>query len=389
MITPADIRQKAARLYLPFLQAWLQGCAFFPLDFPVGTLPKDYVELRAAVRALQAQSSEERGYGYAIQYQVQQTRRLGTQTLPARVLIETEQDFLRLLAKEEEFQHFRQDVALIRAQLPQLEAWLLHYPQKVIALHGLWNDLLAVCAYFLHHPRPGLYIRELPINVHTKFIEQHRGFIRELLEQLLPPTAITPDATTFEQRFGLREKEPYVRLRLLDQQLHTHCSLPLSELSVPLSQFAAFDFLSEQCCIITENEMTFLTLPSQPRAFALFGGGFQVGSLQAVPWLATCPIFYWGDLDAQGFQILSSLRALFPHVTSLMMDQETFIAFSVFSVPGTPTPVRQLPHLTSEERALFLHLAENNLRLEQERISHAYALKKLAVQGLAQAENIN
>src|SRR5579884_3503456 len=262
MITPADIQQKAARLYLPFLQAWLRGSAFFPLDFPVGTLPKDYVELRDAVRALQAQSSEKRGYGYVIQYQVQQTRRMGTQTLPVHVLIETEEDFLRLLAKEEEFQHFRQDVELIRAQLPQLEAWIQQYPQKVIALHGLWNDLLAVCTYFLHHPRPGLYIRELPINVHTKFIEQHRGSVRELLEHFLPPSAITPDATTFEQRFGLREKEPHVRLRLLDQQLHTHRGLPLSELSVPLSQFAAFDFLSGQCCIITENEMTFFRLPA-------------------------------------------------------------------------------------------------------------------------------
>lgn len=378
MLTPSDIQQKAARLYLPFLQAWLQGSAFFPLDFPVGRLPADYVELRDAVRELQAQSSEQRGYGYTIHYQVQQTRRMGTQTLPVRVLIETEQDFLRLLMKEDEFQHFRQDVALMRAQLPQLEAWLQQYPQKVIAGHGLWTDLLAVCTCFLRHPRPNLYIRELPINVHTKFIEQHRGLVRELLEQLLPPEAIPADATTFEQRFGLREKEPFVRLRLLDQQLHAHHGLPLNELSVPLSQCAALAFLSGQHCIITENEMTFLTLPPQSHAFALFGGGFQVSNLQAISWLATCPILYWGDLDAQGFQILSSLRSLFPHVTSLMMDQETLATFSAFCVPGTPTPVRQLPHLIPAEHALFLHLAENNLRLEQEHISHAYALKKLA-----------
>ncbi len=377
MITPSDIQQKAARLYLPFLQAWLQGSAFFPLDFPVGRLAADYVELRSAVRELQAQSREQRGYGYTIQYEVQQTRRMGTQTLPVRVLIETEQDFLRLLAKEDEFQQFQQDVALIRAQLPQLESWMQQYPQKVIARHGLWEDLLAVCCYFLQHPRPGLYIRELPINVHTKFIEQHRGIVRELLEQLLPPEAILAQAPTFEQRFGLREKEPLLRLRLLDHQLHTHYTLPLTELSVPLSQFAALAFLRSQRCIITENEMTFLTLPPQRNTFALFGGGFQVSSLQAIAWLAECPILYWGDLDAQGFQILSSLRSLFLHVTSLMMDRETLSTFSAFCVPGTPSPVRQLPHLNPAEHDLFLHLAENNLRLEQEHISHAYAVRKL------------
>ncbi len=377
MITPSDIQQKAARLYLSFLQAWLQGSAFFPLDFPVGRLPADYVELRNAVRELQAQSREQRGFGYTIQYQVQQTRRMGTQTLPMRVLIETEQDFLRLLDKVDEFHRFQQDVELIRAQLPQLEAWMQQYPQKVIAQHGLWGDLLAVCSYFLQHPRPGLYIRELPINVHTKFIEQHRSILRELLEQLLPPEAISVQAPTFEQRFGLREKESLLRLRLLDHQLHTHHGLPLNELSVPLSQSAALDLLRGQCCIITENEMTFLTLPAQRNTFALFGGGFQVSSLKDISWLAECPILYWGDLDAQGFQILSSLRALFPHVTSLMMDRETLSTFSAFCVPGTPSPVRQLPHLTAAEHDLFLHLTENNLRLEQEHISHAYAVKKL------------
>src|SRR5262249_1385055 len=57
-------------------------------------------------------------------------------------------------------------------------------------------------AYFVEHPRPQCYIRELPVRVHTKFVEQHAGILRELLEFLLPPEAIQPDAKTFTQRFG-------------------------------------------------------------------------------------------------------------------------------------------------------------------------------------------
>jgi hypothetical protein len=82
-------------------------------------------------------------------------------------------------------------------------------------------------------------------------------------------------------------------------------------------------------------------------------------------------------LDAQGYQILSGLRAFFPHVLSVMMDWETLSAFSEFCVASTPCLIRQLPHLTHEEHALFLHLVENNLRLEQEHISHAYAVRWL------------
>ena len=377
MLTPGDIRQKAARLCLPFLRAWLQEERFFPLDLPVGRLPTDYLALRKAARDLQAQSKEQRGFGYTLEYQVQQKRVSGTQTLPVRVVIETEQDFLRLIEKEVEFGQFRQDVALIRALLPQLEDWMRRYPQRVIEQHEIWSDLLTVCRYFLEHPRPQMYMRELPIGVHTKFIEQHRGIVRELLEQILPAEGMTPEAVSFEQRFGLREKEPQVRVRLLDGQLQKRYNLPLTELNVPASQFVTLDLLRGQRCIVAENEMTFLTLPPQQDTFALFGGGFMVHNLARIPWLAECPIFYWGDLDAQGFQILSRLRAVFPHVTSVMMDQETLSAFADFCVESTPCPIRQLPHLTPEEHDLFLHLAESSLRLEQERISHTYALTQL------------
>ncbi len=373
MITPGEIRQKAARLYLPFLLAWLRAEAFFPVDFPVGKLPTDYVQLRAWVRDLQAQ----RHHGYTLEYQARQKRFSGQQTLPARVVIETEQDFLRLIEREEEFDKFQQDVALIRDQMPQLEGWMERYPQRVIEQHERWTELLAVCRYFLDHPRPQLYLRELPVGVHTKFIEQNRGILRELLEQILPAEMIEAEAETFEQRFGLREKEPLVRVRLLDGQLEKQYRLPIDELSIPVSQFAALELLRGQCCIITENEMTFLALPAQRDAFALFGSGFMVHNLARVPWLAECPIYYWGDLDAQGFLILSRLRSLFPHVSSLMMNWETFSTFADYCVEGTPCPVRQLPHLTLEEHDLFVYLAEHNLRLEQERISHSYVLRSL------------
>lgn len=379
MITAGDIRQKAERLYLPFLRAWLQETAFFPILFPVGKLPTDYLELRKAARALQAQSKEQRGFGYTLEYQVQQKRFSGEQTLPIRVVIETERDFLQLVEKEVAFRDFQQDVTMIRERLPQLEEWMIRYPQRVIEQHGTWLDMLTVCQYFLDHPRPQLYIRELPISIHTKFIEQHRGIVRELLEQLLPADAIMSDANTFEQRFGLREKEPFVRVRLLDGQLSQRYGLPITELSVPVAQFAALDVLRGQRCIVTENEMTFLTLPPQQNTFALFGGGFTVGNLEGIPWLTECPILYWGDLDAQGFQILSRLRSHFPHVVSIMMDRETLNMFAAYCVESTPCTIQRLPHLTPEEHDLFLYLAEHCLRLEQERISHHYALKHLNV----------
>lgn len=377
MITPAEIIEKAGRLYLPFLRSWVQGETFFPRSFPVGLLPLSrYVELREGVQRLIAQSKEQRGYGYIIEFESRRTRKYEPQNLPKKVVIETEHDFLRLIAKEQAFINFQQDVLLIREQQPCLYEWIIAHPQRINEYHGYWPDLLTVCAYFVEHPRPQCYIREIPVHVHTKFIEQHTGVLRELLEVLLPLEAIQPEAKTFAQRFGLREDESLMRVRLLDHQLSKRYGLPLTDLCLPHSQFTQLPLQTERC-IVTENKMVFLTLPAFPRTFAIFGEGFTVSHLSAIPWLLHCPIFYWGDLDAHGFQILSLLRAAFPHVISVMMDEATFQAFSDFYVEGTPCTAQQLPHLTPEEQALFQHLAKENIRLEQERIPHKYALQRL------------
>ena len=347
MITPTEILQKASRLYLPFLQSWVRGETFFPRSLPVGSLPlSNYTQLREGVQLLIAQSKEQRGYGYTLDFEIHRTRRYEPQNLPKRVVIETEQDFLRLLAKEQECANFQQDVALLHERQPRLHEWILAHPQRVIDYHGHWPGLLEVCAYFVEHPRPHCYIRELPIPVHTKFVEEHAGILRELLETLLPPEAIQADAKTFARRFGLREDEPLLRVRFLDNQLTQHYGLPLTDLSMPYSQFVQLHLHTERC-IITENKMVFLTLPAFPRTFALFGEGFTVRSLRLIPWLTHCPIYYWGDLDAHGFQILSLLRETFPHVISVMMDETTLQIFSAFCVEGMPCAIEQLPHLTA------------------------------------------
>jgi hypothetical protein len=376
MITPTEITRRAERLYLPFLHAWLHGEDFFPQAFPVGKLPMDYLELSAGVARLLKGAKSQHGLGYAVYLRPQETRRHGLQSLPVRILIDSEYDLLRLIGKEAEFTAFRADVALIRAQVPQLEAWLAQHPARVIEYHDEWPDLLRVCEYFLAHPWPQCYIRELPIAAHTKFVEGHTGILRQLLDALLPPQGIDQAENMFERRFGLRYDEPLVRVRLLDPDLQRQLRLPFSDVSAPLSQFARLE-LGGHRCLIVENKMTFLTLPTMRDTFALFGGGFNVGLLSGIEWLADCVLLYWGDLDAQGFQILSLLRAAFSAATSLLMDEATFTAFRAFAVPGTPSAIAEVPHLTPPERALSDLLARENLRLEQERISQSYVIAHL------------
>lgn len=371
-ITPDAIGERAQRFYLPYLRAWVCGEPFFPQSFPVGKLPTEYGALREAVRRLQAGERAVAGAGYTLEMRTQQTHRYGAQSLPTRVVFATARDLLAEVGKADEFAAFTRDVALIREQLPALEDWLRARPQQVLAFAGVWPELCRVCLYFQAHPLPQRYIRELPIAVHTKFIEEHVGILRELLDALLPPEAVNSSVTPFEKRYGLRYDEPLIRLRVLDSALCERYRLPCSDLSTPLSQFAALR-LGHPRCIVTENKLTFLTLPDLPGTIAIFGRGFQVELLGEIDWLRSCPVYYWGDLDAQGFQILSQVRARLPQVRSVMMDRETLDAFRAFAVQGHPAPLVELPHLTAAEQAMYTLLAQQQLRLEQERISYEYA----------------
>lgn len=58
-----------------------------------------------------------------------------------------------------------------------------------------------------------------------------------------------------------------------------------------------------------------------------------------------------------------------------MIDLPTFEAYRAFAGPGTPCAVEILPHLHPAEQAALAHIAENALRLEQEKIDQAYAAR--------------
>jgi hypothetical protein len=379
MISPAEIVGKLERQYASVLQASVRGETVFPLTLPVGQIPKkDFLQLRQSIEALKAGSKEVLGYGYGIEFESVNVRGADRQTLPTRIVVDTQADYLRLLKRKREFDDFIKDVDLIRARLPDLTTWIEANPLQVIKYHGKWAQLLMVCEYFQAQPRPYLYIRELPIPVHTKFIEEYEGILRDLLDITLPAHAVDTTERHFERRYGLRYDEPLIRFRILDPELLSHYHLPFADVSVPLSAFITFD-LSGRASIIVENKMSFLTLPPTRNAFAIFGSGFKVEGLASVPWLAHCPIYYWGDLDAQGFQILSLLRSTFPHVSSVMMDEQTLVLFSERVREGKATSITRLPFLSVVEHTVYEKLVQHNWRLEQEQIDYRYVMEQLEI----------
>ncbi|MBI3352769.1 MAG: hypothetical protein HY036_09350 [Nitrospirae bacterium] len=388
MITPEEIKKEAQSWYKAFLSASLRNEAFFPREIRFGKIKASetlgsFSKIQGEIQNLKLHSRERSGYGYVVDFIKRKDKKIGEQYFPQKIYFENRDEYLKFIAKEKEFQKFRVVADQIRESIPALDPWICRHPFKVIDHLHQWGDLIKVCRYFLAHPKPSLYIRELPIVVHTKFIEENKSIIRGLLDFLIGDQADQSE-NNFEKKFHLKRDEPLIRIRILDQKIARKSFYGLSDLSIPQSQFCQLDLECRRVFILENktnfsNIFNFLTFPYLEASIAVFGKGFQLELLKEAKWLEEKQIIYWGDIDPHGFQILSQLRSHFPHTRSLMMDFETFSHFNEFRVDSPEIRVVKLENLTHEENQLFerlLNLKDKN-RLEQEKINHAFALQKI------------
>ncbi|WP_268224508.1 Wadjet anti-phage system protein JetD domain-containing protein [Sinomicrobium oceani] len=370
MITPQEIKSKTERKYISFLQSLVEQKPFEKLvirgdkSYTKSSLP----EFEKEIQQIVSQSKEKKGFGYTLEFQQIKTKYLGTQDLPISIYFETEKDFLRFLGKEKEVELFNVNVDRIIKTFPELKEWVIKNPAKVIASETEWENILKVCQYFKQNSKPNLYIRELPIKVHTKFIERYQSVIKELLNVLIPEH-INSEEREFEKRFNLKFAEPQIRFKILDKKISQKFFSGIDDIAIPVSQFEGLDLPVERV-IIFENKTNFytaLTLPKMDRAIALFGSGFSVSNLKNVHWFTDKEILYWGDIDVQGFEILSQCRSYFSHTESILMDKTTFQKFFENDM-GKPTNISVGLNLTKQELQLYELLKVNNWRLEQEKI---------------------
>lgn len=377
MITPQEIKKKAERKYVSFLQSLVVNT---PYEKLVIRGDKKYTksslqEFEKELQLINSQSKAKKGFGYTLEFQQVRTKHLGTQDLPTSIYFDTENDYLKFLGKKNEAELFVGIVSKITVSFPGLKEWIIKNPIKVIQYQTEWESILKVCRYFKQSPKPNLYIRELPINVHTKFIERNQSVIKDLLDILISDYN-NKGEKQFEKRFNLKYAEPQVRFKILDKEVSQKYFSGIDDVSIPVSQFEALDLPVEKV-IVFENKTTFytaLTLPKMDKAIALFGSGFSVSNLKNVYWFKDKALLYWGDIDAQGFEILSQFRCYFPQTKSILMNKITFENFFE-NDSGTPTNISVQLNLTDEEQQLYDILKTNNWRLEQEKIPFDYVNK--------------
>ena len=394
------------------LKAWNSGALLREVLEPSGVYPRrralkrptaaqllsDYAAVREWASALSAGAG-----AYALETVEAGRRTVGSNRIPAAVVFAAVEDEVAFVGKTREADRFRSLAESLGALDGSLVSWASRRPLKLLELGSDALTAARVALWLRSNPSPGIYVRQLGLpEVHTKFVERHRQVIEQMLTALTAgsePTdageaddfADAPDADAaledgagrtpaarFARRHGFLHPPELVRFRILDPDVDAFGAA--QDVTVTAEAFGALK-LPVHTVIATENQVNFLAVPEQEGALALYGGGYGFASLRDAAWLRDCRILYWGDIDTHGFRILDQLRAIHPHVESVLMDEETLLAHRDFW--GTePSPSQaKLARLTQPERAIYETLVndkyETRLRLEQELIRWDWVLDHL------------
>ena len=399
--TPADLRLQVQKLWDKgdLLSLCVQGAVMPPLRLrltgPSSTeLTERFDDVRMWMKALGCNTQQSEAPPYRVVMREFRHRVLGNNAVPTEIWLDTLDDALAMIGKQDDCMRFARLVQLTREQHPVLLPWLEKRPLNALALAQAWSGLLAVVTWLQAHPRPGIYLRQVGVSgVDSKFIEAHRGVLSELFDLALPAEAMDTSASgvsQFSRRYGFKDKPLRIRFRLLDASIARGVTglFPAdAELDITLTQA---DFAKLQLPVnrvfFTENEVNFLAVPPLRGSMVVFGAGYGFDVLAGAAWLQQCSIHYWGDIDTHGFAILDQLRAQLPHVQSLLMDRPTLMAHPDHW-GEEPQPVsRDLRRLNAAESALFDDLRHKrlqskagiSLRLEQERIDFGWLLQAIA-----------
>lgn len=267
-----------------------------------------------------------------------------------------------------------------RARLSEITSRFPHTPDMPRTLRAIevYSDidfalLLTTAAWFEHNDALGYTPRQVPIpGLHAKWLNTHQSQILALSRrkslELLP---------RHPSRIHFTYLDPAHRAA----GGRIHDSATVGDSFTPSYR--------PTTVVISENKDTAIHFPPIPGAIAVEGEGFGGKTAAAFPWVSgAASLYYWGDIDAHGFEILNGWRADGVPATSLLMDIATYRRYEPYGTntdrhgvllqPGTPKP---LPHLTTEEIRVYQCLLDPALathrRIEQERIPLEAALEAM------------
>lgn len=376
MITVLDAKTRLAKSFQKKLATW--AVAPFGLDSPVslGLKPPTDRQATAALSTVGQwveQWSRVEVPDVEIIWETRRWPNSGTQKIPVRFEASSPAGLARFLSLSRRWntQHERAQRLLTLQDSADDQTTNLHFAiTKVLAKVELLSDadfdsVFDVLAWLNRHPNSGLFARQIPVEgIDSKWFERHNSIVRPL-----------HIALGGDDDLGLASIPKQYRVRFLDPSISP---AGIDDLMAPLSTLARIT-AEPHTVLIVENLQTLLALPNLPGVVAVHGAGYDVRWCADIPWIAAAQLLYWGDLDADGLNILARLRGVLPDVRSIMMDPSTLRRFENLAVPDPNGAGKSLlSGLRDGEIAAYQLIQElGGLRLEQERVDWLFALSQI------------
>jgi hypothetical protein len=343
---------------------------FWPHAFPLGqtsstNLASDFAAAATWAATWRAWSS---AHGLPLRTRARRIHNTD-QELPTHLVVPNADHAARLCGRHwpHRLERGRQRASALADHFPHLiEARLL--ATTVAAVDELSDvDFELLCrsgAWFAEHDAAGLTPRQVPIEgLHAKWLNHRLGLIRRLSARddlgLLPP-------------HPPRVHYTYLDPTHLAAGRRRHDSATIGDRTLPAYE--------PRVVVISENKDTAIHFPEFDSGISIEGVGRGGATIAALPWLPAAEhILYWGDMDADGLEILNEFRAAGIPATSLFMDLPAFTRWERFGTNvdarGRPLQARKprpVPFLTDAEAALYQCLTAEtwtrHRRVEQERI---------------------
>lgn len=263
---------------------------------------------------------------------------------------------------KQSFVHDRHQHRLFQTLIHHLEQ-IERYSQQE------WQWLIQLIEQLKPNMGAGLYLRALPLSaVNTKFLEQNL-LLTEAICNVLYDDEIVLAGGLLAWLDCLDSPKGWLTIKPVCPNVQEKLGgLPVFQLSTEvLDQFE----LPAERIIVVENIQSGLACPNLENSIVVCGGGKNISWMNA-KWLQHKQVFYWGDIDSEGLNILSMVRQKIPHVIALMMDEATVLQFQNHMVDEPDSIFSEPQYLTADELKLFHDLRAQtfkNRRLEQERIS--------------------
>ena len=298
-------------------------------------------------------------------------RRMGVvQELPVRVVVPTADAAAEVVgnAARERLARARRRARQLGKAFPSLGAEdLCVVVRRIDAWEDLDVELLVTASqWFATHDARGMTPRQVPLEgFHAKWLDAAG---RRALVCLLAG----------KEDLGLVARPRELALAYVDPTYLQHCGRRYDVCVEGDTWRPAYE---PHVVVIVENKDSYLWFPPVEGGICVFGSG-RLGPAvcAACDWITEAPrLFYWGDMDADGLEILHTYRAARLAVESILMDVEAFGRYERYGTRmaagkrGLDEHVQvETPLLTTGEQALYDLLCDRSwqgaLRIEQERI---------------------